>query len=119
MPCNSVITVTVEMGMNVDTGLLHEALKKLSGAQPVIRLADGSLDFTHGKTGTVGRYDKTTKSLSLRMGPWGMKAPIINEIKAAYSYQVVMSALRRVGGAATTKVEGQSQVVHVRLADGR
>lgn len=113
MPCNSEILVTVELGEDVDTGLLLAALRRV-GAQPA-RHASGEITFAlQGARGTF--RDKRLNLLVARGSAQEREA--VNQIKAAYSYEVVMSAVRRVGAAAQVDAR-QQNVVHVRLAEGR
>ena len=111
MPCNSVITVTVEMGANVDSGLLVAGLKRI-GAAPA-RQSDGSISFT--VDGARGSYAKGKLSLALGYG-WATKDTIVNKVKASYAYESVMSAVRKMGGSSTVDAR-QDNVIHVRLAD--
>lgn len=117
MPCDQTILVTVEMGANVDASLLFAALKRIK-ASPV-RQTDGAISFKLAGS-SFGRFDAKTKALSLNLGPWGTRDAAVNKIKAAYSYEVVMSSLRRTGGTARAEQASEDgrQVIHVRLAKG-
>lgn len=116
MPCDSVVVVSVEMGSNVDSSLLFSALSRLK-ARPFRNAGDILFNLEGGAS---GRFDAKTKSLSLNLGRWGTRDATVNKIKAAYSYEVVMSSLRRVGGTARAEAASEDgrQVVHVRLAKG-
>jgi hypothetical protein len=113
VPCDSRITVTCNLGANVDTGLLLEALKKLKAAP--VRQADGSITFQLGETWKSTGTFKGGK-LTLNLSGWARQDDLVNQVKQAYSYQVVMSALRKVGGSSSVDAKDPS-VIHVKLVE--
>lgn len=110
MPCNSVITVTVELGANVDSSLLLAGLKRVGTAQ---RLDNGDLAAT--VDGHAVKFSSTTRKLEMPGRRGVSYDETINKIKASYSYEVVMSSLRRVGASGLTSQNELGTVVHVRM----
>jgi hypothetical protein len=116
MPCNSRITVTVEMGKHTDSGLLLDGLKTLGVAA---RDTNGDVLFKLKANGLSGIFRSTTKRLEIPGQRGTSYEESINAIKAAYSYQVVMSSLRKIGASAMPSVGELGTVVNVKLQGGR
>lgn len=104
MPCYSRVASTVELGPKTDAGLLAQALDSLGY---IVGRAGGAVRFSHPLTGVTGRYQNGVMNVSTIEG----EAPLDqNEIKRAYSAQVIKSAAQRFGWQAKQTSPTQFQV---------
>ena len=92
MPCDSRITSSVEWTGNTDVKLLAEAMKSLGY---IVGAVGTALRFHNPETGVVGTYDGR-KSL-MTMNTTRDQVVDMNELKRAYSAQVVKAAAKRFG----------------------
>ena len=86
MPCDTIQKTSVSFNMRTDRNLLHAALEQM-GERP--NLLGDTLTFRSG------RYNCATGQMTVT--GYGEESEKLNEIKRAYSAQVVQSQARRFG----------------------
>jgi hypothetical protein len=95
MPCFTIQTSTVELG-KVQADLLHAALAGL-GLNP--------LTLPTGIRFAGGFYDKATGKMT------GTNLPAVNEVKRAYSAQVVQASAKKFGWQIKEVAQYQYEVI--------
>lgn len=92
MPCNTVITNTVELKNVKNHNLLHAALRAKYGEGNVEKLGDSTFRFKTGGYAVV----ITDGVASSRMGEEALQG-VVSQVKQAYARKAVEVAARRFG----------------------
>ena len=104
MPCDQVRTTTLALG-KVDAGMMKAALQALGFTR--IELHAERLSFSHGTRSCAGRLDLRTGRLTMT----GNQPLAENEVRRAYSTEVVRATARRFGWTLTQTAAGQFEAV--------
>jgi hypothetical protein len=105
MPCYSRVSSTVEFGAKTDATLLAKAMESLGY---VITKAANGFRARHAQHGAVATF--AAGKLTLVTGPLASGPIDVNEIKRAYSAQVVQTAAKRFGWSVKQTSDTQFQV---------